>query len=82
MNQIDQAFYEERLKDAHAVLSATLPHAGERFAETLRIILADVVDASRFGDYAAAQAAAQQYQQKIQLALPLQLSVMFLKTQQ
>ena len=57
MNQIDQAFYEERLKDAHAVLSATLPHAGERFAETLRIILADVVDASRFGDYAAAQAA-------------------------
>lgn len=57
MNQADRTFYEERLKDAHAVLSATLPHAGERFAEMLRIILADVVDASRFGDYAAAQAA-------------------------
>jgi len=57
MNSADRVFYEERLKDAHSVLTATLPHAGERFAETLRIILADVVDASRFGDYAAAQAA-------------------------
>lgn len=57
MNQTDRVFYEERLKDAHRVLTATLPHAGERFAETLRMILADVVDASRYGDYAAAQAA-------------------------
>ena len=57
MTEEERAFHTERLKDAYNVLAATLPHAGERFAETLRFISADICDAARYGDYAAAQAA-------------------------
>lgn len=57
MDESIREFHKARIRDAYNVLNATLPNAGERFAETLRMILADVVDASRYGDYAAAQAA-------------------------